>query len=451
MMNIDMKYIQVVVGLLLCYCLYACSPRPESVQPADRLLVLYPEYQDVTIPYNVAPLNFLVRNEGVDAVCVSVKGASDSLEINARGNKAIFPLKVDAYVSYRLIEPGYEVWNTLQIRERCIENFEERILADNSQTDGKCMNCHVHGGNSGNLSMFHLRGEGGGTVLNRDGKLRKLALKNEQMISAAVYGDFHPDGRYGVFSSNVIIPMFHTESNRRLEVYDTVSDLAVADFDGNRMILSPLTADSTVLETFPTFSADGKWIYYCSAPTVPLPDSVQQLRYSLCRIAFDANHGAWGDRVDTLWNARLEKGSVCHPKASPDGRYLLYTVADYGTFPIWHRETELQLMDLQTGAIDSLPMVNSSRSDTYHSWSSGSRWFAFASKRGDGQYGRVYFAYLDAEGKAHKPFVLPQSDPEKDDLTLKSYNIPDLSATPVPFDASSIKRINRQLKAEEFK
>lgn len=168
------------------------------------------------------------------------------------------------------------------------------------------------------------------------------------MISAAVYGDFHPDGRYGVFSSNVIIPMFHTESNRRLEVYDTVSDLAVADFDGNRMILSPLTADSTVLETFPTFSADGKWIYYCSAPTVPLPDSVQQLRYSLCRIAFDANHGAWGDRVDTLWNARLEKGSVCHPKASPDGRYLLYTVADYGTFPIWHRETELQLMDLQT-------------------------------------------------------------------------------------------------------
>ena len=113
------------------------------------------------------------------------------------------------------------------------------------------MNCHVHGGNSGNLSMFHLRGEGGGTILNRDGKLRKLALKNGQMISAAVYGDFHPDGRYGVFSSNVIIPMFHTESNRRLEVYDTVSDLAVADFDGNRMIVSPLTADSTVLETFP--------------------------------------------------------------------------------------------------------------------------------------------------------------------------------------------------------
>lgn len=474
---------------LLC-CLQACTPRPESVVPADHPLLLYPEYQDVTIPCNIAPLNFLLRNEGVDALSVKVKGASDSLQINARGSKAVFPLKewhalldaeqehtlevsvtvrvngqwlrypsfmwqvaadrLDAYVSYRLIEPGYEVWNALQIRERCIENFDERILADNSLTDGNCMNCHVHGGNSGNLSMFHLRGEGGGTILNRNGRLRKLTLKNEDMISAAVYGDFHPGGRYGVFSSNIIIPAFHAEGNRRLEVYDSVSDLAIADFDENRMLLSPLTTDTATLETFPTFSADGRWVYYCSAPAVALPDSVQQLRYSLCRIAFDAEQGQWGSRVDTLWNARLMNGSVCHPKASPDGRYLLYTVADYGTFPIWHRETELQLMDLQTGGIDRLETVNSNRSDTYHSWSSDSRWFAFASKRGDGQYGRVYFAYLDAQGKAHKPFALPQSDPEKDDLTLKSYNIPDLSAAPVPFDAISVKRIQKELEAERF-
>lgn len=266
----------------------------------------------------------------------------------------------------------------------------------------------------------------------RSEKVRKLLAENEYRSPFTAY------------YYNLLNAQQNRLPDRLMDGYQPASQ-------GLFLPVAPHSTYLTILETFPTFSADGKWIYYCSAPTVPLPDSVQQLRYSLCRIAFDANHGAWGDRVDTLWNARLEKGSVCHPKASPDGRYLLYTVADYGTFPIWHRETELQLMDLQTGAIDSLPMVNSSRSDTYHSWSSGSRWFAFASKRGDGQYGRVYFAYLDAEGKAHKPFVLPQSDPEKDDLTLKSYNIPDLSATPVPFDASSIKRINRQLKAEEFK
>ena len=83
-------------------------------------------------------------------------------------------------------------------------------------------------------------------------------------------------------------------------------------------------------------------------------------------------------------NARLAAegsglSSVCHPRLSPDGRYLLYTVADYGTFPIWHPEADLRMMELKTGRIDTLTIVNSGKSDTYHSWSSNSRWFVFAS------------------------------------------------------------------------
>lgn len=481
----------ILLTACLASLLIACAPRPTDVRPADSPLSMYPDYADITIPYNIAPLNFLLRDEAVDAVSVEVTGPAGSISQSARGRKIIFPLEkwqnllrqsrgdslsvtvtarsngtwlrypsfiwtvaqepLDAYVSYRLIEPGYEVWNELQICERCTENFDERILADNRQTDKSCMNCHVHGGNKGGLSMFHLRGAKGGTVLNRNGRLRKLTIQAEGLPSAAVYGDFHPSGRFGVFSTNVIIPAFHTERNLRLEVYDTKSDLAIADFDNNRMILSPLVTDSLSLETFPVFSADGWWVYFCSAPRVTLPDSIRQLRYSLCRIAFDASRGEWGNRVDTLWNARLRGASVCHPKASPDGRFLLYTVADYGTFPIWHRETDLQLMDLQTGETRNLAQANSNRSDTYHSWSSNSRWIAFASKRGDGQYGRVYFAYIDSAGVDHKAFVLPQSDPEKDDLSLKSYNIPDLSTEPVPFDAVDVENLYKNLSAEPFK
>lgn len=169
------------------------------------------------------------------------------------------------------------------------------------------------------------------------------------MISSTVYGDLHPSGRYGVFSTNIIIPGFHTVGGRRLEVYDTASDLVVADFAAKCIIHSPLVDRADVLETFPTFAADGRSVIYCAADTVRLPAEVESLRYSLCRIGFDAEHGAWGTTVDTLWNADVEGGSACLPKASPDGRWLLYTVADYGTFPIWHQECDLQLMDLATG------------------------------------------------------------------------------------------------------
>ena len=477
-----------ILFVLLIAGMAACTPKPEHVTATMGNAPIYPDYTDVTIPYNIAPLNFMI--EEADGLQVIVRGETDSLVVSGT-NKACFPITqwkkllqrekgnklsvkviarmdgkwldyptftwqvvpepLDSYMSYRLIEPGYEVWNKLQICERNLENFDEKVIADNNLTGGNCMNCHTYGKQNGNLSMFHLRGKGGGTILNRYGKLRKLVLKNDSMISAAVYGDFHPSGRYAVFSSNIIIPAFHAQGNKRLEVYDTQSNLAIADFDKNRMILSPLTNNPKVLETFPTFSPDGKWIYFCSAPQVALPDSIKQLHYSLCRIGFNPESGIWGEKVDTLWNARKEQGSVCFPKASPDGKYLLFTRVDYGTFPIWHQETDLYMLHLTTGRIDTLAKVNSNRSDTYHSWASNSHWFVFASKRGDGQYGKPYFAYVDQDGKAHKPFVLPQKDAEHYVQTFKSYNIPELSTSPLPFDALAIKQIYQKAEAETFK
>ena len=144
--------------------------------------------------------------------------------------------------------------------------------------------------------------------------------------------------------------------------------------------------------------------------------------------------------VNGQWSMVNVPSSVSHPRISPDGRYLLYTVADYGTFPIWHPEADLQMMDLKTGRIDTLAIVNSEKSDTYHSWSSNSRWFVFASKRDDGLYGKPYFCYVDKEGKAHKPFCLPQEHPTFYDNNLKSFNAPELGKGKVPFDVDDVAK-----------
>ena len=108
------------------------------------------------------------------------------------------------------------------------------------------------------------------------------------------------------------------------------------------------------------------------------------------------------------------------------------------------------MMDLQTGVIDTLSVVNSNKSDTYHSWSSNSRWFVFASKRDDGLYGKPYFCYVDSNGKAHKPFCLPQQHPSFYDNTLKSFNAPELGKGKLPFDVDDVARAMKQ-EAEPFK
>lgn len=479
------------VGLVLLLGGMISCGNPQEVETCDELPPIYPDYTEVTIPYNIAPLNFLLRNKP-SRVEVSIKGKTTGLLLRSN-YKVQFPGKrwqrvldtekggtlqvhvkakvggrwiqyapfswtiaedkIDPYISYRLIEPGYEVWNAIQLRERSLESFTERVIADNNLTDRSCMNCHTYTRNDPSLSFFHLRGKNGGTILNRNGELRKLNTQAADMPSSLVYGEIHPGGRYGVFSSNVIIPEFHTLGNERLEVYDSASEVYLIDFDANEIHPIPFPGEegSKYLRSFPVFSPDGRTIYYCQAPQVALPDSIRHLKYDLLSISFNPETLTFGAAVDTLYSSALTGLSVCHPSVSPDGRYLLYTVADYGTFPIWHRETELQLIDLWTGETDELPQVNGPCSDTYPGWSSDGRWFVFASKRDDGIYGKPYFAYIDREGKARKPFVLPQRDPAHYDYTLKSYNIPELSTGPLPFSARDIEHIYKEREAEDFR
>ena len=180
------------------------------------------------------------------------------------------------------------------------------------------------------------------------------------------------------------------------------------------------------------------------------PGDIEKLRYSLMKVGFDKGTGRACGNPEVVWNAAEHNGSVCHPKCSPDGKWIMYTVADYGTFPIWHSECQLEMMNLHTGEIVNMDVVNSDRSDTYHSWSSDSRWFVFASKRGDGKYGRPYFSHVDENGRVTKPFVLPQEDPWLYEDCLRSFNIPDLSNGPVNFDAESIGQMVREVEAARF-
>ena len=485
-----MKRSSTLPCLILALLLLACS-RPYDVRPCgpdtDRTTFIFPDYTEVTIPCNIAPLHFYYTDPaGKDfattfsagGTSVTLKGrevvwkekkwqkllqaaAGNAIEVSSAWKSNGHPENrhwllqverdaIDPYLTYRLIEPGFEVWDDLEIVERHLESFDTRVISDYRHTENKCMNCHIHAQGRGDRSMFYLRGEGGGAILNRNGHLRKLTLKNEAMISPTVYGEIHPDGRFGVFSTNQIIPAMHSAGGRRMEVFDAASDLCVADFDENRMLVFPAYSREDVWETFPAFSADGRFVYYCAAEARQLPAEIEQTMYSLVRIPFDASTGTLGSPADTLWSASRRGLSVCHPKASPDGRWLLFTVADYGTFPINHPECDLCLMDLSNGQLIDLTLVNAPKSDTYHSWSSDGKWFVFASKRGDGLYGKPYFCHVSPEGKVSKPFLLPQKNPYFYNQMLRSFNVPDLGNAPVGFDAAEIGRIWKEVPAEPF-
>lgn len=473
-------YIALLAGLI------ACSGPVQVKKTLEEMPDIFPDYAGVTIPLNIAPLNFKLRTHcdqarlllQVDKETLEVKAGADGqftlpasswkkLLAQSAGKSltatvqaqvdgewveyAPFQIKiahepVDSWLVYRLIEPGYELWNRMGIYQRNLESYEENAIIENKMSGNNCMNCHSFCMQNPDKMLFHMREKYPCTLLIDGDKVEKLNTKTEQTISPLVYPSWHPSGKYVAFSVNNTKQSFHMNHANRVEVFDTASDVVVYDTERHEIVTTSLLSSSGAFETFPTFSPDGQTLYFCSAEARPMPKEYDQVRYDLCSISFDPATRRFGSVVDTLYKASADNRSVSFPRVSPDGNYLLYTLSGYGNFSIWHKDADLYMYNLKTRQNYPLEAANSDDVESYHSWSSDSHWVVFSSRRIDGLYTRPFIAYIDKEGHAHKPFLLPQKDTEFYFNFMKSYNIPEFITGEVNFNARSLA-----LKAKEDK
>ncbi|WP_033147722.1 PD40 domain-containing protein [Prevotella sp. P6B1] len=466
---------------LLALLVSACSLHPEHVQQVNQQPAIYPDYIGVTVPVDIAPLNFSMADDAFTDIYVDVKGekggsihaegAFADFDIDAwhqllKANKGsrlqvsvtarkegiwyqyhdftieVSPNPLDEWgVTYRRIAPSYALYGHMGLYQRCLSDFTETAMLENSQVHGQCMNCHTANRSNPDQYVFHVRGEHGATVVHQHGKDELLKARNDSLGGSMVYPYWHPSGRYCAFSTNKTAQMFHTGNNKRIEVFDSSSDVFVYDMERHEVLKDTLIMTSAWAENTPAFSPDGKWLYFTTTRCGDYPKGYQQVKYSLCRVAFDEKTGKIGAVVDTLVNADKTGKSVTWPRPSYDGKYLMYTQLDYGYFSVWHPEADLYLLDLQTGATSPMAEVNSMRSESLHNWSRNSRWFLFTSRRDDGLYTRLYFSSIDEKGRLTKPFLLPQRNPKQYYRRLMySYNTPDFTSAPVKTDAREMGR-----------
>lgn len=469
--------------LILCCCTLLCScqkPLPQAV-PLSETIPLFPDYREVTVPHNIAPLNFKLCSQepsililshdnkqvriDADNGCFQIpdkdwrkllqtgKGKSIEAQLYVYRNNVwyqlpsfsihVSPDEIDSYLVYRRIAPGFRMWNEMGIYQRNLENFEETPFLTNKQTNNNCMNCHSFCQQDANRMVFHQRSTHAGTYFVQNGEIEKLDTKFCDSIAALVYPYWHPSGRFVAFSTNDTHQDFHLNDPNRIEVFDNKSNVVVYDIEQHEVLTAPHLFSSEHLETFPSFSPDGKSLYFCSAPSKPMPESYREIKYNLLRVSFDAENRTIGTSIDTLYHAVQEGRSARFPRVSPDGRYLMYTLSDYGNFSIWHKDADLRLLDLKTGQTDFMENVNSDDVDSYHSWSSNGRWFVFSSRRSDGLYTRPYLAHFDEQGNMSKPFLLPQAHPDYYDLSLFSFNIPELVKDEIEVDKYELVRTSK--------
>lgn len=482
-----MSKFKILCFFVLSLLLSCSSPKvpTEGVSDVSGVPAIFPDYTGIVIPPNIAPMNFEVSIPGEEYVArVSAPGGS---EIVASGNpiqwdagewhrlleaskgkdlkyevyvrngdtwtrytfsNTVAAEDIDSHISYRLIEPSYVQYAGITLNQRDLTSFEETVIFNNAapadERRGQCMNCHVPRNQyRDKASMFHIRNTNGGTVIMAGDSVAKINLKTDSTLSAGVYPAWHPTLDLIAFSTNDTSQKFFDFGEARIEVFDKSSDLILYDMKTNEV--SHIANDSALLETFPAWSPDGKDLYYSVARypegVTPdnLPEHYKEIRYDIVRRSFDTATRTFSE-PDTVVYASAAGESALLPRVSPDGRFLLYCKAPYGTFHIWHKDSDLWMKDLISGEERPLSHANSGDTDSYHTWSSNGRWIVFSSRRDDGSYTRPYITYVDAQGRDSKAFVIPQEDPAYNRQLMKSYNVPEFLVFPVAVSRQDILR-----------
>lgn len=471
--------ITILVGLSTA-CLWGfpgCRPEARETisqyKEADRPAKIQPDYSETTIPANIAPLNFAIQEPGQlycarvssaqgrpievfsrtptiqipqkpwHALLESNKGQDLRIDVFSKGHDGqwtrfetitnrIAQEEIDSFLVYRKMYPTHlRIKGEVGIYCRDLTNFQESTVLSGMSVENGCLNCHSFPKNRGDKMLLGVRSTeyGVGTLLVDGSTVTEIGTKFG-------YTSWHPSGRMAVYSINNLPMFFHSSRNEVRDTVDLDSLLACYLDDKKDVVIEPNLARKDRLENWPAWSADGKYLYFCSAPKLWADDAVfppmeyDKIKYDLVRVAYDIETNRWG-QVETVLSSKDTGKSVAMPKCSPDGRWLSFACCDHGYFPAWQPDSDLYLLDLKTGEETGTftPQrleINSNQSESWQSWSGNGRWLVFSSKRRQGVFTRLFISYVDSSGKTHKPVVLPQKDPLFYESCLQTFNTPEL-------------------------
>lgn len=469
------------VGLCILSC---CTTQlPKDAKEVDREVVTYPDVKGVTIPKSLAPLNFIIGNKSDESIVEITNEEGGSIIQKATSDNEIFfdekewkkllsgtgndklqctpylktgegweKLKpftinvldepIDSFVTYRLIEPSFMSTGQIGLYEFNMTTGEEKVIMRRCQNftsekmhEQSCVNCHSAQKKNPKNKMFYYRGKDGGLFLTYNGKISKIETKVPGMFKGTTYPAWHPTLPYIVFSENDVHQDFPTKMKGKIELYDREVDLVLYDIEKNETYVIDETRR---LETNPTWSPDGQYVYFAITDSVMRKDrhpefEYPKLKYDIARIKFDPETKSFS-KPEIVLDMSKDDRSATFPRISPDNKYLLVSISNFGASTHTHKEADLYAMNLKTKELIKCDEVNSDEAESYHDFSSKANWFVFYSRREDGNYGRAYISHIDSTGKCTKPFQLPHKDPQTDRKRLKAYNMIEFANTGVVYD-----------------
>jgi hypothetical protein len=299
---------------------------------------------------------------------------------------------------FRMVERFFNVQGTSLIRTYRLSDAAPVLW---TEMEGSCVGCHDYGAGTALLNGRHIcdrrlffgqSGAEGTTVrqykigefsfpaVRPDGKRAALPVSNRSMI---------------LTRSNVTEPFDMTYQAGLIAVYN---------MENESFSLLPGASDPSYVQDQPFWSPDGKrllFVRYLPTPgtNVIEPTSVMEIDY---------NDGKGGVPATVLEG---KPGRYDYfPRYSPDGRWISYVESDARRGYFFRPDSDIWLLDRKSGATRKLGCCVDGAMDSWHSWSSDSRWIAYSSKC-DGPMTGLWLTRVREDGRAEPPVKIV-SDPE---------------------------------------
>jgi tetratricopeptide (TPR) repeat protein len=323
-----------------------------------------------------------------------------------------------------------------------------------------CGNCHSFSANGSTLGMDVDLGSDKGayahtafepvTVLSRE-KLISWSdfVRGDPVPTFGFLPRVSPDGRHVLAGVKDRAVFLSREDIFFSQIFFPVMGiLAYYDHETRRIEALPGADDETLVQTNGVWTPDGQTVIFARAKAaelstedpsedivLTLEESAEVLggeeflfeaqergnrfRFDLYRMSFNGGRGGGPEPIPGASDNGM---SNYFPKVSPDGKWIVFTQAH--SFMLLQPDSRLWIIPAEGGEPREMN-ANTSRMNSWHSWSPNSRWLVFSSKV-FGPYTQLMLTHVDETGADSPPVLLHNFTDE-----YRTANIPEFVNIPL--------------------